>query len=160
MENPGNSYADIPFNENGLLPGFSLPPQKHAALHERLGRELDPRIYELTLQGHRLLVAPDPVDRMHKGLLFMPASAIERQQINMAAGTIIAVGPLVGSPGAPHPVGALCRHPRDLLGAHIIYQAHSGFTLRTGPDDDEFGGPTALVIMTDRDISVIDGQWL
>ena len=72
----------------------------------------------------------------------------------MGRGTVLAVGPLVGSPGAPHPVGIVCEDPRDLLLATVIFFAWAGKTLKEGDMDAEFGGN--LVVMTDRDIQCID----
>jgi co-chaperonin GroES (HSP10) len=132
--------------------GQTLPPERRAALHAKLGRELSPEVYDLILTGHRVLVVPEPVSERTKGLLYKPRSAIEREQLEMGAGWVIAVGPLAGQLGAPHPVGAHCDHPADLLGRRVLFKAYSGVNLRTSEEDTEFGGQYALLVLTDRDL--------
>lgn len=67
------------------------------ALHQALGRTLPDEVWDLRLVGFRILVAPEPVVDRHKGLLYKPRSAVEREQLAMGAGWIIGVGPEVGS---------------------------------------------------------------
>lgn len=138
---------------SGILPGFSLPPALRPVLHEKLGRELTPDAYTGVWTGSRVLVAPTPVTHTAAGgLLWKPQSVIERQQMAMGSGWVVAVGPTVGQPGALHPGGVLCDHPTDLLGHLVIYAAYSGTAINTCAEDQEFGGANSLLVMTDRDI--------
>jgi len=138
-----------------LAEGFFLDEPTRKRLAEKLGRELSPEIWEHQLAGHRVLIVPEPVAERTKGLLYKPRSAVEREQMEMGAGWVIAVGPLVGAPGAPHPVGVCCDDPRDLLGRHVLYRSFSGVNLKTSEEDHEFGGQFALIVLTDRDILAV-----
>lgn len=147
----------IPWGPDGLAPGFVLSPDLRPWLHTVIGRELHPDLYRMHPQGHRLLVVPDPVsERTGSGMLYKPRSAQERQELMMGAGRVVAVGPLVGAAGAPHPVGLLCNHPADLLGRHIYYESYAGTTIRTNEEESEFGEKFSLVMLTDRDILAVD----
>lgn len=135
-------------------PGCCLPegPRRNA-LHAALGRTLPDEVWELHLTGFRILVAPEPVGERHKGLLWKPRSAVERESLAMGAGWVIAVGPEVGSTPQAPPAGALnCPHPVDILGAKVVFRAYSGANLKTSEEDTEFGGQFSLLVLTDRDI--------
>lgn len=127
------------------------------ALHQALGRTLPDEVWDLRLVGFRILVAPEPVVDRHKGLLYKPRSAVEREQLAMGAGWIIGIGPEVGSTPKAPPAGALhfpegSRLEAIILGAKAIFRAYSGANLRTSEEDTEFGGQFSLLILTDRDI--------
>lgn len=133
-----------------LVVGSSLPVPLRAVLHSKLGRELPAEVYAQQLTGRRILVAPQPVDEKW-GLLWKPRSMTEREKLQMGAGWVIAVGPLVGSVGAPHVAGSvLCDEPEDLLGRRILFKAYTGVALQLSQDEDEWGG--SLVVMTDCDV--------
>lgn len=136
----------------GILPGSALPPgRRRAALDLILGRKLPDEVWEQQLTGHRLLVVPEPVsERVAGGLLWKPRSVQQREKLEMGAGYVIAVGPCVGQPGAPHPVGVLCVQPTDMLGTHVLFKQYSGTNLRISDEDTEFEGN--LIVLTDRDI--------
>jgi co-chaperonin GroES (HSP10) len=138
--------------EGGVLSGFVLSVSGIAELEKRIGRSLPPELWTRHLTGHRILVVPEPVSERTRGLLYKPRSAIEREQLEMGAGWVVAVGPLVGQEGAPHPVGVLCSHPTSLLGRHVLFRQYSGVNLKTSQEDTEFGGPYALIVLTDRDV--------
>lgn len=136
----------------GILPGLTLPPgPRRVDLAALLGRELPPEVWDQQLTGHRLLVVPEPVsERIAGGLLWKPRSVQKRQELEMGAGWVLSVGPCVGQPGAPHPVGLLCTQPADLLGAHVVFKQYSGTNLRISEEDTEFEGN--LICLTDRDV--------
>jgi co-chaperonin GroES (HSP10) len=137
-------------NQTGLVPGSTLPPSRRAALAKKLGRDLPEEVWSQHLTGHRLLVVPEPVsERTAGGVLFKPRSTVKRQELEMGAGWVIAVGPLVGQPGAPHPGGLMCLRPEDALGAHVLYKQYSGTNLKVSEEDTEFEGN--LIVLTDRD---------
>lgn len=136
-----------------IAPGVVLPATRRAALHALLGRTLTEDAWAENLTGHRVLVAPEPVAERTKGLLYKPRSAVEREQLEMGAGWIIAAGPLAGqAESQQHPVGLISQTADDLLGLHVIYRQYSGINLKTTEEDTEFGGQFALVLLTDRDI--------
>lgn len=136
-----------------LVLGSSLPLSLRGLLHDKLGRELPEEVYRQQITGRRILVAPQPVDEKW-GLLYKPRGAIEREKLQMGAGWVIAVGPLVGNPGAPHVAGSvLCSEPEDLLGHRVLYKAYTGVALQLDPDEDEWQG--SLVVMTDCDVLAI-----
>jgi len=123
------------------------------ALHAALGRALPPEVWELELTGFRILVAPEPVSERHKGLLYKPRSAVERESLAMGAGWVIGVGPEVGSTPQAPPAGALrLATPGAILGAKVIFKSYTGANLKTSEEDTEFGGQFSLLILTDRDI--------
>lgn len=136
----------------GILPGLVLPfGLRRAALAILLKRDLPAEVWEQQLTGHRVLVVPEPVsEQMAGGLLYKPRSVQKRQELEMGAGWVIAVGPCVGQPGAPHPVGVLCTEPAALLGAHVLFKQYSGTNLRISDEDTEFEGN--LIVLTDRDL--------
>lgn len=132
---------------------FVLEHHRRKLLHEKLGRELPSEVYEQILTGRRILVAPQPVDEKW-GLLWKPRSATEREKLQMGAGWVLAVGPLVGTPGAPHVAGSvLCDKPEDLLGCRVLFKAYTGVALQLEKEEDEWGG--SLVVMTDCDVLAI-----
>jgi len=138
-----------------LADGFCLDEPTRKRLHERIGRELPSEVWEHSPVGHRLLIVPEVVSERTQGMLYKPRTAIDREALEMGAGWVVAVGPLVGAPGAPHPVGIVCEHPRDLLGKHVLFKSHSGVNIKTDQDDTEFGGKHALLVLTDRDILAV-----
>ena len=131
-----------------------LPLERRSALLAKIGRELHPEVWELRMVGYRMLVVPEPAGETYKGLIHKPRSAQEREALEMGAGYVIAVGPLVGSDeranGLAGAVGL--SHPADLLGARVLYRAYAGTNLRTNEEDAEFGGKFSLTVLTDRDI--------
>lgn len=136
-----------------LLTGSSLPEPLRKTLHEKLGRELPAEVYVQQITGRRILVAPQPVDEKW-GLLWKPRSTTEAEKLQMGAGWVIAVGPLVGTAGAPHVAGSvLSDAPEDLLGRRILFKAYTGVALQMSKDEDEWGG--SLVVMTDLDVLCI-----
>lgn len=141
-----------------LLEGFVLTKDRHDALAERLGRTLSDEVWSYAMTGHRVLIVPEPVSERHKGLLYKPRSAVDREELEMGAGYVISVGPCVGQPGAPHPVGVLCEHPSELLGRRVLYRQHSGTIIKTTEEDTEFGGQFALIVLTDRDLLAVGRQ--
>ncbi len=136
----------------GILPGFVLPPGlRRSALALLLGRSLPDDVWDQQLTGHRLLVVPEAVsEKLAGGLLWKPRSVQKRQELEIGAGFVIAVGPCAGQVGAPHPVGVLCAHPTDLLGTHVLFKQYSGTNLRISEEDSEFEG--LLLVLTDRDL--------
>lgn len=138
--------------------GYTVAPQNRAELHQRLKREIPEAVYGLHMQGHRMLVALDPADEMYRGVLLKPKRAVEREQTEMGSGWVVAVGPVVGQPGAPHPVGLMCDAPEDALGLHVYFQMWTGKVFRTDEDDEEFSGTMSLVVLTDKDIQSCDEQ--
>lgn len=153
---PGTSVGTVSVDSSGsvrgILPGSTLPPgPRRASLAVLLGRDLPEEVWAQQLTGHRLLVVPEPVsERVAGGLLWKPRSVQKRQELEMGAGWVLSVGPCVGQPGAPHPVGVLCTAPTDLLGAHVLFKQYSGTNLRISDEDTEFEGN--LLILTDRDV--------
>lgn len=135
--------------------GFALDENLRPRLHEALGRELPTAIYEGYPPGHRCVVAPEPTSEKF-GLLYKARSTMDREQLEMGAGWIVAVGPRFGAPGAPHPVGMVCSDPREALGRHVYFRSFSGVNLKTTLEDTEFGGQWSLIILTDRDILFTD----
>lgn len=136
-----------------LVVGSSLPEPLRKILHEKIGRELPEEVYAQRITGRRILVAPQPVDERW-GLLWKPRSMTEREKLQMGAGWVIAVGPLVGSAGIPHVAGSvLCDAPEDLLGHRVLFKAYTGTALQLSQDEDEWGG--SLVVMTDCDCLAI-----
>ena len=135
-----------------ILPGTVLPPgHRRDALEKLLGRVLPEEVWAQNPTGHRLLVVPEPVsERVAGGLLWKPRSVQKRQELEMGAGWVLAAGPLVGSPGAPHPAGLLCAAPAHSLGLHVIFRQYSGTNLRISDEDTEFEGN--LIMLTDRDV--------
>jgi hypothetical protein len=142
-----------------------LPPERRPALHEKLGRDLGPEVWDLHMTGHRLLIAPEPVsDRMGSGLLYKVRSQKDREALEMGAGWIIGAGPLAGFMGEgagaqAYPVGLLLRRgtedptsPGVLLGLHVLYRQYSGINLKTNAEDAEFGGTHSLIVLPTRDI--------
>lgn len=148
---PPDSWMDEPITTGGILHGYSIDP---ALFEPILGRELDPRVYQLDLLGHRLLIARDTAEELHKGLIAIPPAVAEREQWETGAGWVVAVGPFVGQGGSPHPVGLVCGHPKDVLGKHVFFFAHAGKVFKTDRSEGEF--TAGLVILTDRDIQAVD----
>ena len=138
-----------------VLTGVCLNPEQREALQKRLGRELSEEVWAHSITGHRILICPEPVQDRYKGLLFKPRSAQEREGLEMGAGWIIAAGPLAGSGDDWFPGGILCQNPSDLLGLHVIFKSHSGVTIKTNEDDEEFQGKHVLLVLTTRDILAI-----
>lgn len=139
-----------------VLPGFSVPTNERLALYRRLRRPLPEAVFDVQMQGHRLLVAQDKVSEMARGIIHKPKSTVDEEQRSSGSGYIVSVGPLCGQDGAPHPVGIVCDNPYDLLGKHVYYGMHAGKVFRTDDDDEEYGGKVHLIILTDRDIQGID----
>lgn len=136
--------------------GFVLPREQRLRLYYNIRRALPGIVWEVNLTGHRVLIAQDKASEMARGLIHKPASTVRQEQREAGAGYIIAVGPMVGQPGAPHPVGLECTHPADLLGAHCYHASWTGKVFRTDEADEEFDTESHLVIMTDRDIQALD----
>lgn len=136
---------------------FTLEPEHRPALETITKRVLDPRVWSLQITGSQVLVVPDPVDKQH-GALWLPASAIERRQLSMGAGWIVAAGPFAGSERPTLKIGLRTTSPTDLLGLHIYFQAYSGINFKTSAEDDEFGGPDALVVLDTSDIFAWDTE--
>ena len=148
--------TEIPWDRGGVLPGATLSPTQQERLHKLIGRVLPPVVYAHTMSGRRVLVAPEPVRHKTEGGLWKPTSVREREQMEMGAGWVVAAGPLVGSDHCGHNAGSiLCKSPEDLLMRHVIYQVHAGGNLKLSDDDTEFGGETAIVVMTDMDIWMV-----
>lgn len=141
--------------ETGLLTGWKLPENRRKELYKLLGRELSPEVWEYQITGHRVLIVPEAVSERTRGLLYKPRSAVEREQLAQGAGWVIAVGPLVGQPGAGYPGGVLCGNPQDLLGCHVVWSRYTGVNLKTSEEDTEFGGNYSLLVMTDRDLLAV-----
>ena len=135
--------------------GFMLDPELRPALSAWLGRELLPDVWRHCPTGHRILVVPTPSTDTYKGLIVKPRSVQEREAMEAGSGCIIGVGPRVGKPGAPHPVGVECEDPRDLLGQFVIFRKMGGVNIETTEEDSEFGGKHALLMLTDRDILLL-----
>jgi len=110
--------------------GTSLPPERRGTLHAKLGREFPAEVYEAHVTGHRVLVAPVPVSTTSEsGLIVYPRSAIERAELKVSAGWIIAAGPLAGKDSG-YQQGALCDEPQDLLGHYVTFETYSGKAIR------------------------------
>jgi co-chaperonin GroES (HSP10) len=140
----------------GILHGYTLEPKDRDQFHLKIGRILDPRVYQLDLLGHRILVAQDLAEEMYKGVIAKPKRSVDQEQREMGSGRVVAVGPLVGDGNSPHPTGLVCAHPTDLLGKQVFYQMYAGKVFRTDDDDEEFGGVQALIILTDRDVQAVN----
>lgn len=147
-----------PWDAKGFLPGFTLPPERRSVLHQKLGFELPDMVYTEMVTGHRMLVVPEPVsDRTHSGLLWKPNSEIERQKLMTGAGWVISVGPLVGNGrDTGHPVGVICSHPKNMLGARITFRAYTGTPMKISRETEEFMGE--LQTLTDRDVQTINWE--
>lgn len=138
-------------NTLAILDGFTA---NRFDAEKLLGRELDPRLFQLNVLGHRMVVLRDSVAELRESGIYIPNSAAERLQAGMGRGTVLAVGPLCGSTGAPHPTGLLCDLPEDALLLSVIFFQWAGKVLKEGDMDSEFGGD--VVVLTDRDIQAID----
>ena len=141
--------------EGGLMLGYQLSPEQKEALAKKIGRILPAEIWEHSISGHRILICPEPVADRFKGLIYKPRSAQEREGLEMGAGWIIAVGPMAGQEDGWYPGGLRSMTPSILLGRHVIFKSHSGVTIRTNEEDDEWGGKAALLVMTTRDILMV-----
>jgi hypothetical protein len=138
-----------------ITEGSCLDAEQREALAKKIGRTLPDEVWAHSVSGHRILICPEPVSDRFKGLIYKPRSATEREGLEMGAGWIIAVGPLAGSGDDWFPGGLFCKEPQDLLGLHVIFKSHSGVTIRTNEEDDEWGGKAALLVMTTRDILMV-----
>lgn len=134
-----------------IIDGYTA---NRAEAEAKRGHPIDARLFKLNTQGHRMIVLRDSVSQQRASGIYIPPAAAERIQDGMGRGIILAVGPLCGSPGAPHPVGISCGDPRDLLLAAVIFFQWAGKTLKSGDIDSEFGGD--VVVLTDRDVQCID----
>lgn len=138
-----------------LITGSTLPESLRKVLHEKLGRELPESVYSFSITGRRILVAPMPVDEKW-GILWKPRGTQERQKLTMTIGWVIAVGPLVGTAGAPHVAGSvLCDKPEDLLGHMVLYKKYTGVPLQLDASEEEDEWAGSLVVMTDCDVLCI-----
>jgi co-chaperonin GroES (HSP10) len=131
--------------------GFTARPE---VLEPLVGRRLPPFLYQMSMLGHRLLVARDTRQERSKGGIYIPRTTQEADQMSTGAGWVVAVGPLVGSGNAPHPVGLLCENPWDILAKHIFFFAYSGQVFKTSSEDREF--ISQYMVTTDRDIQSVD----
>jgi co-chaperonin GroES (HSP10) len=129
-------------------------PERLEALTKRLGFALPDEIWNLSMVGCRLLVAPETVQETTSGGIVKPRSAIERQKLEMGSGYIIAAGPAAGKWPELGPAGALdLKIVGRLEGLKVIYRAFAGVNIKTTQDDDEFvGGKYELVVLSDRDV--------
>ncbi len=139
-----------------LYEGYSVSGADRFKIEIELKRDLPKELFEMSVCGHRALVGMDRADEMYKGLIQKPKSAIDAEQVAAGSGWVIAVGPLFGAAGAPHPSGVQCDDPRDMLGRHVYFQMWQGKVFRTDDDDEEFSGKLSLVLLTDRDIQGYD----
>ena len=141
-----------------LRPGTSLPVDRRVALHEKLGRELPAEVYDQHLTGHRVLVAPTPIDeKTAGGILFKPRSVVERQTLSASAGWIIAAGPLAGFDDG-YNAGALCEHPSDLLGRYVTFKKYSGTALRVGEKDADSDWEGEVFVLTDKELMTVSPE--
>jgi len=138
----------------GLLKGCTIGTDDalRQAVEASIQRDLDPRIYTVSFTGHRVLVAKDRADAMFKGVIHKPERVRKDEENEMGSGWAISVGPLFGDGNAPHPGGAICAHPADILGKHVYFQMYCGKVFRTDEYDAEFESKDSLVVLTDRDI--------
>ena len=141
-----------------LRTGCSLSLERRKALHEKIGKELSADVYEQHLTGHRVLVAPTPVDeRTAGGIIIKPRSAVERQQLRGGSGWIISVGPLAGMDDGYSP-GALSDKPEDLLGRYVTFKAHSGTALRVSEQDASSDWEGDVYVLTDKEIMTVSPE--
>ena len=141
---------------DGILAGYTLDDTMRGGVEWVLCRNLDPRVYEVSLTGHRILVAKDRAEEMYKGLIAKPMRSRKDEENQSGSGWVISVGPLVGDGNSPHPTGLICDHPSAMLGKHVYFQMYTGKVFRTDESDDEFESKDSLVILTDRDVQGFD----
>lgn len=147
-------------NENwldGILAGYTLAEgPERGGVEWALRRNLEPMVYQLSITGHRLLVAKDRAEEMYRGVIAKPPRTVKDEENQMGSGWVVSVGPLVGDGNSPHPTGVVCSHPTAMLGKHVYFQMYTGKVLRTDESDDEFESKDSLVILTDRDVQGFD----
>lgn len=124
-------------------------------LERKTGRakKLDPRVYDLSMTGSRLLLIRDDPDEEYGGVIIPTTVAIKDPP---GAGWVIAVGPLVGSGSSPHPHGVRCDEADDMLYKHIIFGMYTGSAFTTNPTERGWHG--LFWIMTDRDVWMVQDE--
>lgn len=142
---------------DGIIVGYACKQKAFQNLYfERTGdkREFDPRVFQMTPSGSRILVAREeaPEEFGDSGLI-VPENV--RQQNPPGAGWVIGVGDMVGKGTAPHPHGIRCLSPKDLLYKRIIFGMYGLNELVTQPYRDG-GFETRFWVLTERDIWFVD----
>lgn len=135
-----------------LRTGCSLSPDRREKLHKKLGKVLSDEVYAQILTGHRVMIAPTPVDEVTAGgIIIKPRSAIERQQIQNGSGWIISVGPLAGQDDGYNP-GALSDKPEDLLGRYVTCKRYSGSAIQVSEKDASSDWEGEVYVLLDKEI--------
>ena len=115
-----------------------------AKLQALLGRELPDALFTFRPWGHRVVITRDEPLRKIGGI-HVPETALTPP----ARGTVVSVGPLVGTGHASF-TGYCPYLPQRLLGAKVLFGAYAGQSLRIDPRDDDY--LTYTVILTENEI--------
>lgn len=109
-------------------------------LEKELGKKYRPVEY-------KVLLLADKVEEMTKsGLLFMPETSQDRQQIKQDRGRILAIGGKAFEDfGAPYPK----------VGDKVLMNRHSGYRMMHREDDPVKREDLDLRVVNDKDITVI-----
>lgn len=141
-----------------LRTGCSLSPDRRAALHKKLGKTLTDEVYDQCLTGHRILVAPTPVDELTAGgIIVKPRSAVERQKLKASSGWIISVGPLAGQDDGYNP-GALSDKPEDLLGRYVTWKMYAGTSIQVSESDASSDWDGEVVVLLDKELMTVSPE--
>ncbi len=89
--------------------------------------------------GHRVLVKPDEVEEIQRGVLYIPASAREKQQYAQTFGTIVAIG-LTAWKGFDE------GEPWAKVGDRVSYAKYGGYLLEDPETKEQFR------VLNDEDI--------
>ena len=140
----------------GIHTGYVCEQEWFTKRYERItgnARKFDPRVFEYSPCGSRLLLVRDEqVTKLGSGLIIPDNTTAKNPP---GSGYVIAVGDMVGQGTSPHPHGIRLTSPESLLYKRVIFGMFSGVEYITQPYHDG-GFCTEYWINTDRDLFFVD----
>lgn len=142
-----------------VLGPIAKRPDLEALIGPDRVKRIPPRFWNYHPNGQRVHVLMDRTPRelgSAEARIVVPDTVVDRQQEEMGAGIVFAVGPEVGAP-CSSPGSVMVEDPRDLLYHHVLFSVFSGAHMQVFivPDSryDE-----RVIVMQARDIWLIDSS--
>jgi hypothetical protein len=137
---------DTHVDTHGEFGGYSI---RQAAFEEMTGIILNPKVWEISPIGQRIIVALSPKADRYGAVILPDTSSADMNN----HGWVISVGTTCNTE-TQIPGGPAITHPAELLGLHWYFDLSGGRVLQLGISDSTFDAP--LRVLTIRDLWIVD----
>lgn len=134
--------------------------EKLISKHAGKDRRLAPPVYDMPMNGSRMLIirdlAPEEYRMDEDGPPIMIPDTAAKDPPGI--GFVVSVGDMVGQGQAPHPHGIQCETPADMLYQRVVFGMWSGKEFRV--NFLQRGYECNFWVLTDRDVWMVDNSFL